>query len=99
MVTVVVMSTLCGVLPLLSYTSANTATSSFCGNDRVAAGGAGSTPRVCSSGCAVGSCDAVIDVSATPLMLKGAFAKSGTSRSYCTDPTLPPFESCAATRS
>ena len=39
------------------------------------------------------------DVSTSPLMLNGAFAKSGTSRSYCTEPTLPPAGSCAAMRS
>ena len=47
----------------------------------------------------VGICEAAIEVSATPLMLKGTFAKSGTSRSYSTEPTVPPLASCAATRS
>jgi len=39
------------------------------------------------------------DVMTRPLILNGALAKSGTSRSYWTDPTLPPAVSCAATRS
>jgi len=59
-------------------------------------------PRItafsCSSGRAVGSADPAPEVSTTPLMLNGAFWKSGTSRSYCTAPTLPAAESWAATR-
>ena len=72
-VTVVVMSTLCGVDPVVSYTSANTDSSSFSGNARNATGGAGSTTFNCSSGLVVMMREApAIEVSARPLTLNGA---------------------------
>ena len=93
------MSTLCGFAPSLSYTSANNVISSFCGKLRSEIGGPGRTAFNCSSARAVGSEEPAPDVSTTPLMLNDVFWKSGTFRSYCTEPTLPPPESCAATRS
>ena len=93
------MSTLCGFEASLSYTSAKSAISSFCGKLRSEIGGPGSTALSCSSARTVGSAAPRPEVSTTPLTLNGAFWKSGTFRSYCTEPTLPPLVSCAATRS
>ena len=73
-VTVAVISTLCGDAPPLSYTSVKSTSSSFCGNARNATGGPGSIGLSCSSARAVGNAAPVEDVTTSPLMLNGAFA-------------------------
>ena len=68
-------------------------------NSRTASGEDGSTLASPASGRGSGTWPASSAVRTRPLIAKGAFAKSGTSISWCTDPTRPLPSSRPATRS